>query len=98
MMVECPTHSASLSPIRACGLPAPVIDPTRLGPRGAGQCYGYPHESLDTVAMINPAPASPGEKVMPAPRERGRRLLDPIDRSSEILFALIMVLAITCSL
>jgi len=40
----------------------------------------------------------------PAPSEtstglgRGRRLLDPIDRSSEILFGLIMVLAITGSI
>jgi VIT1/CCC1 family predicted Fe2+/Mn2+ transporter len=33
----------------------------------------------------------------PIPSQRVRRLLDPIDRASEILFGLIMVLAITCS-
>src|SRR5262245_47120667 len=45
-----------------------------------------------SVDAPNPAP----EKSNPA--RRVRCLLDPIDRSSEILFALIMVLAITGSI
>ena len=64
--------------------------------RGAAP-HGLPDLRHDALPVAAPGRMTGGNSVADAPFGTSKRLLEPVDRASEILFGLIMVLAITGS-